>query len=213
MHSFTTVSSWIAVRTTIHYSNVCCTEGAETYYRRVDLLICGLFQVEGRHELTATWHIQFHTNLWTCVAVSSTTPWSLSQQSFPREYSGAILFPVNEFYSLSGLYHNGVCSARLLFTCTKRRHAKLMTKNNQLLSNTTLYSPWELHLWKNVYSTSDRVVCALLTSCYSGSPVPPSEAMDIEKTLYLGNFTELIRSWSKNKASVLCVISVQGGLN
>lgn len=95
----------------------------------------------------------------------------------------------------------------------KRRHAKLMTKNNQLLSNRTLYSPWELHLWKNVYSTSDRVVCALLTSCYSGSPVPPSEAMDIEKTLYLGNFTELIRSWSKNKASVLCVISVQGGLN
>ena len=57
------------------------------------------------------------------------------------------------------------------------------------------------------------MVCALLTSCYSGSPVPPSEAMDIEKTLYLGNFTELIRSWSKNKASVLCVISVQGGLN
>ena len=54
MHSFTTVSSRIAVRTTIHYSNVCCTEGTETYYRRVDLLICGLFQVEGRHELTAT---------------------------------------------------------------------------------------------------------------------------------------------------------------
>ena len=57
--------------------------------------------------------------------------------------------------SLTGLYHNGVCSVRLLFICAKRRHAKTMTKNNQLLSNTNALQSMGVseHLWKYVCST------------------------------------------------------------
>ena len=73
--------AWAVAICLLHWRNRTC-------YWRVDLLICGLFQVEGRRELTDTWNSQFHTNLldlWTCVAVSSTRlPRKFVSAEFPK---------------------------------------------------------------------------------------------------------------------------------
>ena len=86
------------------------------------------------------------------------------------------------FIASVALYHNGVCSARLLFTCTKRRHAKLMTKNNQLLSNRTLYSPMGVCIYGRMFI---QQVIEWFVLCWQAVIVEVlshhQKAMDIEK--------------------------------